>query len=239
MTANSLIAPSKLSFNGAFVKAEVFTKFGWQARTVNAPLSSYRFREIMDALPFAYYLDNRQLDDSYIALKEIQFNYEAKTKKQLGDVDVYESASRYDKGSLEIVVSSVSLKYSIGDEDDPGSQFAISSYNISISFEDVSDYIYSYWEDLIKEWDEQLLKETNQLSLFDVGSQAKDQIREAETTEVDAIRKLSLDEVNLEDYEFKTEDLQSKSGKLLTGDALRQRQLKLINNGQAKFIGED
>jgi hypothetical protein len=234
---DSLIAPFKLSFKGAFVKAEVFTKYGWQARTVNAPLSSHRFREIMDALPFAYYLDNRQLDGSHVSLKEIQFNYEAKTKKQLGDVDVYESAPRYDKGALEIVVSSVSIKYSIGDEDDPENQFAIRSYNISIPFEDVSDYIYSYWEDLIKEWDEQLLKEVNQLSLFDVNSQAKDQIREAD--DVVAIRKFSLDEVNLEDYEFKTEDLQGKSGKLLTGDALRQRQLKLINNGQAKFIGED
>jgi hypothetical protein len=230
MADTTLIAPIKFEFEEDFIKAEVYSQFGFQTRTVNAPLGTHKFRETLEALPFAYYLDNRQLDGSHVSLKEIKFIYESKSRKELSIVDNYETRSFYSLGTLEIAAPSVLLKFSIGDPEDSENKFVITSYAITIPSEEVTSFVFPFWKELIKEWDRQLKREAQQLSLFDLESEVRD------VSPVE-IPKLGIDEVDFSDYEFNLEDIKGKNGKLLTGSALQQVKLKLVNNGKAKYIG--
>jgi hypothetical protein len=234
-----LIAPSKFVPKGQVLYLEAFTQTGSQARTINQPLIADKTFKLLKTIPFAYGIDDRFFDGAHVHIKEIALKY-GKNVKSSFNTEYAKELTLYSGSMFDAAVESVSLKVSLGDEEDEDAV----TYGVSLTlpWADFCLTLPDYWQGCVEEWDKQLAidYQTRQLNLLE---DIDKDIQGFSLTTQQAIKTLTVIEggadnlgtplpLDVAAYFYNQEDLIGTRGPL-TGASLEARQLKLIRKGIA------
>lgn len=235
----TLIAPSKISPNGDYLYVECFTTTGPQARTINQPIVWPKSCDLIETIPFAYGIDNRYFDGSHVHIKEISLKY-FKNIKSSFDTDLRESLTVYQGSMFDVAVEKVTLKVHLGSDDPDSDKFGF-GISLGLPWDNFQAILPDLWKGCVDEWDKQLVREyeVKQLSMFEDGS--VDQLKAAVKFERDR-RGLSIvaegtAPLDVAAYYYPPDQLNGVRGPL-SGNALKERKLKLIRKGIAVPIDD-
>jgi hypothetical protein len=246
-----LIAPLKFVPKGdSYLWLESVTTQGYQARTINRPIIWAKTEELIASIPFSYGIDNRYFDGAHVHIKEISLKYMKHIKSSF-DTSQVENLTTYQGSMFDVAVETVTLKVLLGDED-PESDSMKYGVSLPLPWSDFETILPGLWAGCIDEWDRQLKVEYEAIQLSLLQQDYKD-LEEAYGKAPNKVKPLKLDasdpetprqtihvpdDVDIAAYHFEPDQLEGRRG-MLTGNALIQRQLKLIRTGEAKPKNDD
>lgn len=233
-----LLAPKEIHFknDGWGIAAVVYTKSHLQARVIPIPISFGTFVKDLAELAFSKGISSDHFTLEDIHPQKIRFNYDKVVSEQL--TEQFETLTPVsDSESLCQLIEVIEVAYDIGALNDQGKfEDPYDSFKVKLQYTPYDlQFLFRFWIDICSNWNKAIKRDVEQLGLF-----TSNELAELAScrTKVLQLKPNVSEDVNIDDYYYRPEQLVSNTGKPLTGGALLAKKRALARDGDAVKLAD-